>query len=168
MTEALLLDMPEEREGDEPWFIEAKDRDPTPEFNRQILFLGRLKTLAPAVTAIAIPNAGKGSDWERIRRWREGACAGALDLLITWAPTRPGDRGVFFAEFKNGEKPPTRVQRDRLNEHYRQGHGCGVYRNADTLLNHLRAAGAPFIDGARPIGEIIRPIVAEITRRSGR
>jgi hypothetical protein len=132
-----------------PWFIEPKDKDPTPEFNRQVRFLGMLKNLAPAVSATAIPNAAKISDWQRIRRWREGAVAGALDLDLTWKPTRPGDRGVFFAEFKDKDGMPTVEQRRRLNALYRQGHGCGVYRRAETLLEHLRAAGAPFLIGGR-------------------
>lgn len=128
-----------ETQADEPWFCEPTDSDPMPELNRQVLFLSRLKILAPAVDALAIPNSGKRSDWERIQRWKEGARAGALDLIITWKT------GVFFAEFKNGKDMPTRDQCDRLNLYYRQGHGCGVYRTADTLLEHLRAAGAPFI-----------------------
>jgi hypothetical protein len=130
---------------DEPWFIEAKDDDPTSEFDRQTLFLSRLKILAPAVDALAIPNAGKSTDWERIRRFREGARRGALDLKLTWKPSKPGDRGVFFAELKAGRTMPTKDQCERLNRYYRMGHKCGVYRRPDTLLAHLREAGAPFI-----------------------
>lgn len=141
---ASLFNIPEDMD-DLPWFIEPKDADPAPELDRQMLFLARLKVLAPAICAVAIPSAGKRSDWERIQRWKEGARAGTLDLDITWEPTKPGDRGVFFAEFKDGKKPPTKQQRDRLNILYRQGHKCGVYRRADTLLAHLRSAGAPFI-----------------------
>jgi hypothetical protein len=130
---------------DEPWFIEAKDADPRDEFARQVAFLSMMATIAPAVDCLAIPNAGKGSDWERLRRWREGARAGALDLQMTWKPSAT-TRGIFFAEFKDGEKPPTKGQRDRLNLYYRQGHSCGVYRRPETLIAHLRDAGAPFID----------------------
>jgi hypothetical protein len=125
--------------ADEPWFIEPKDSDPTSEAKRQGLFLSRLKVLAPAVDAVAIPNAGKNTDWERIQRWREGARRGALDLVICWKT------GVFFAEFKSGTGMPSPDQRERLNRYYRMGHHCGVYRKPDTLLEHLRAAGAPFI-----------------------
>ena len=128
-----------EEASDEPWFCEPKDNDPTPEIDRQMLFLSRLKVLAPAVDALAIPNSGKRSDWERIQRWKEGARRGALDLVLTWKT------GVFFAEFKDSDGMPTPAQRDRLNLYYRQGHHCGVYRNPDTLLEHLRSAGAPFI-----------------------
>lgn len=130
--------------ADEPWFLEAKDKDPRPEISRQALFLSRLAIFAPAVDAVAIPNSGKLTNWERLQRHREGARAGALDLLITWEPTG-NERGVFFAEFKSGTGMPDRNQRERLNRYHRQGHGCGVYRNPDTLLAHLREAGAPFI-----------------------
>jgi hypothetical protein len=125
--------------ADEPWFIEPKDKDPASEIKRQLLFLSRLKILAPAVDALAIPNAGKSTDWQRIQRWREGARRGALDLVITWKTD------VFFAEFKDGDGMPSKDQRERLNRYYRMGHKCGVYRNPDTLLEHLRGLGAPFI-----------------------
>jgi hypothetical protein len=137
-------DFPAEQAADEPWFIERKDRDPTPELKRQGLFLSRLHNQAPAVHAFAVPNSGKRSDWERIARWREGAVAGALDLIIFWRG------GVFFAEFKDKDGMPSRPQRDMLNSIYRAGHHCGVYRTADTLLAHLRAAGAPFLDQPQP------------------
>jgi hypothetical protein len=124
---------------DAPWFIEPKDRDPASEFDRQVAFLSKIHRLAPSIDVLAIPNAGKGSDWERIQRWREGARRGALDLVIAW------NRSVFFAEFKDGQKMPTKDQRERLNRYYRQGHHCGVYRKPDTLIEHLRGLGAPFL-----------------------
>lgn len=129
----------EDPEEDLPWFIEPKDKDPASELDRQRTFLSRMKALAPAIDVLAIPNAGKSSDWERIQRWKEGARRGALDLIITW------NRGVMFAEFKDGQKMPTKDQRERLNRYYRMGHHCGVFRNADTLIEHLRSLGAPFI-----------------------
>jgi hypothetical protein len=120
--------------ADEPWFIEPKDKDPASEIERQSLFLSRLKILAPAVDALAIPNAGKSTDWQRIQRWREGARRGALDLILTWQPARIDDRGVFFAEFKDGDGMPTKDQRERLNRYYRMGHKCGVYRNPERAI----------------------------------
>jgi hypothetical protein len=44
MTDALAADFPADdfNQPDEPWFIEAKDKDSAPEFNRQMLFLSRL------------------------------------------------------------------------------------------------------------------------------
>ena len=143
-----FADILAESGGDEPWFIEPKDDDPAPELKRQMAFLSMLARLGPACDAVAIPNAGKSSDWERIQRWKEGARAGALDLLITWSVGMPG-HGVFLAEFKDGKKMPTPAQRDRLNTYFRQGHGCGVYRNGETLIAHLRAAGAPILEATR-------------------
>jgi hypothetical protein len=85
------LDFPEEQEADEPWFIEPKDKDPRSESQRQRAFLSDLSRLAPAVSAFAVPNAGKRSDWERLERWREGARKGVLDLSSTGRGSRgPG------------------------------------------------------------------------------
>lgn len=159
---SILDDMPADDwdEPDFPWFIEPKDKDPEPELKRQQAFLSSLARAAPSVDAIAIPNAGRASDWERIQRWKEGARAGALDLVITW------NRGVFFAEFKDGKSMPTPGQRRQLNRLYRQGHHCGVYRRAETLLAHLRHVGAPFLDTeARSIGQLVLPIVAAAAQR---
>ena len=66
----------------EPWFIEAKDSNPASELQRQMTFLSMIGQLGPSCDVLAIPNAGKASDWERIQRWKEGARAGALDLLF--------------------------------------------------------------------------------------
>lgn len=137
-----FADILAESGGDEPWFIEAKDSNPASELQRQMTFLALLAQLGPQCDVLAIPNAGKATDWERIQRWKEGARAGALDLLITWPVSLPGN-GLFLAELKNGKSMPTPAQRDRLNIYHRQGHGCGVYRKPETLITHLRAAGAP-------------------------
>jgi hypothetical protein len=145
MIEALAIDFPADDfdAPDEPWFCEPKDKDPAPEFNRQSAFVAQVRKLAPAVIVYACPNGGKLSDWQKIRRWREGAVDGALDLELKWKPTRPDDRGLFVAEFKDGRKMPDRAQRDMLNRLYRAGVPCGVYRRSATLIEHLRAAGAP-------------------------
>lgn len=122
---------------DEPWFIEAKDKSPASEIQRQSTFLKMMATLAPAVDVVAIPNAGKATDWERIQRWREGARKGALDLVVTW----PG--GVAFPEFKDGQKMPSPAQRERLNRYFKMGHHTGVFRTAETLISFLRDRGCP-------------------------
>ena len=139
----LLLNLPEDVR-DEDWFIEPRDRSPENEFQRQKRFLRDLKKFAPAIDAFAVPNAGKSTEWERIRRWNEGARSGVLDLVITW------NRGVMFAEFKDKDGMPTPAQRERLNLHYRQGHHCGVYRKPETLLAHLFELGAPFLFPPQP------------------
>jgi len=147
-----ILDMLDEDSlRDEDWFKERRDRDPASEFTRQVHFLAALKKMAPKVDALAVPNAGRSSDWERIRRHKEGARAGALDLQMTWKPTRPDDRGIFFAEFKDGDGVPSKAQRERLNLYFRQGHKCGVYRTGAQLLLHLFEAGAPFLIPPQPM-----------------
>jgi hypothetical protein len=128
-----------EESGDLPWFIEPKDKDPASEFDRQRAFLSKIHRLAPSIDVLAIPNAGRGTDWQRVRRYNEGARRGALDLIITW------NRSVMFAEFKDGQKMPTRDQRERLDRYDRQGHHCGVFRKPETLIERLRELGAPFL-----------------------
>lgn len=136
---AIFADLLDEQ-GDEPWFLETKDRDPTDEFRRQTAVFSKAKIACPGVSFTAIPNSRKGSDWEKIRRWREGAVAGACDLVATW---RGG--GIGWIEMKNGTDMPSPEQRDYLNMLYRQGHRCGVFRQPETVLEHLRVWGAPFV-----------------------
>lgn len=124
---------------DEPWFIEAKDKDPRSEEKRQLAFLNAARTICPAVVIWSVPNAGKRSQWEVNKAKREGMKSGALDLTCTWAG------GVAFIEFKNGFEMPSTNQREMLNSLYRQGHPCGVFRQEDTALRFLRNCGAPFI-----------------------
>jgi hypothetical protein len=130
-------------EPDEPWFIEPKDKLVGSEIQRQSTFLKMMATLAPNVDIVAIPNAGKATEWERLQRWKEGARRGALDLVVTWEPTCQGDRGIAFPEFKDGKKMPDKDQRARLNRYYRMGHACGVFRTADVLIEYLRDRGCP-------------------------
>lgn len=134
-----ILDGPDGLD-DLPWFIEPKDKDPTSELKRQQSFIALMARIAPNVDIVAIPNAGKATDWERVQRWKEGARAGALDLVITW------EGGVAFAEFKNGTSMPTPQQRARLNLYFAMRHHTGVFRTGDCLVEFLRDRGAPFID----------------------
>lgn len=125
---------------DEPWFCEAKDKDPRDEFARQSAFVNFMKKNAPSAIVYACPNGGRLSDWQKVRRWREGATDGALDLEIKWKPGQ-----CFVAEFKDGRKMPDKAQREMLNRLYRAEVRCGVYRTPETLVAHLRDAGCPFL-----------------------
>lgn len=127
---------------DENWFIEPKDKDPRDEFARQSAFVNFMRKHSSAIV-YAVPNGARLSTWQKLRRWREGAVAGALDLEIKWAPGR-----CFVAEFKDGRGMPDRDQRDMLNRLYRAGVPCGVYRTAEVLVEHLRALGCPFLTSA--------------------
>lgn len=131
------------------WHIDPKDKDPRPEEARQMAFLRDAKILCPCVDIIAVPNGAKRSRWAANKARREGMKAGALDLVCTWAPTRPGDRGVAFPEFKNGCEMPDANQVDRLDMLTRMGHNCGVFRQERSALEWLRACGAPFIVSGR-------------------
>jgi hypothetical protein len=127
---------------DEPWFIEAKDKDPRDEFARQAAFVAFMRKHSRAIV-YAVPNGGRLTDWQKLRRQREGQVAGALDLEIKWAGGR-----CFCAEFKDGQKMPFRAQRQMLNALHRAGIPCGVYRTPATLVAHLRALGCPIAEVA--------------------
>ena len=145
---------------DGPWHIDCRDSDPASEFDRQRAFLSQIHRLAPSIDVVAIPNAGKSTDWERLRRHAEGARRGALDLVISW------NRGVMFAEMKNGKDMPSKDQRERLNMYFRQGHHCGVFRRAETLIAYLRSVGAPFLDVApMPVSVPVGRVMDEVTRK---
>lgn len=88
--------------------------------------------------AVAIPNGSRDTDWQRLRKWKEGALAGMTDLMLLWSG------GTFFAEMKAGKGRVDPKQVDVLNRLHRLGFSCGVYRKPSTLIAHLRGAGAPF------------------------
>lgn len=124
---------------DEPWFCEARDKDPRDEHDRQARFVAFMRKNAPSALVAAFGNGGKLTEWQKVRRWKEGVLAGMNDLVVIW------NRGAFFAEFKDGREMPRRDQRDVLNQLYRMGWRCGVYRRPETLIGHLREAGCPFL-----------------------
>jgi hypothetical protein len=138
MASAPLLDIPEE-ETQLLCFCEPKDGDPASEWQRQRLFLKLAKQLCPRVLVFAVPNAGRRSQWEANKAKGEGLRAGVCDLILVW----PGS--VFFAEFKAGKSMPKPAQVEFLNAMAMRCHHCGVYRKPETLIEHLRAAGAPFV-----------------------
>lgn len=127
--------------ANEPWHRDPPDKDPRDEFARQLAFLRDAHRYCPAVDVVAIPNAGTGTDWERLRRWREGARTGALDIKASWGPPA----GVAFLEFKNGTDSPSKAQRERLNRYHRMGHHCGLFRSERSAIAMLYRAGAPFL-----------------------
>ena len=133
-----FLNIPEDT-FNEPWFLEFKDKNPGPEIQRHGLFLSRLRSIALSIDALAIPNAGKSSVWQRLQRHREGTRRGALDLILAW------NRSVMSAEFENGTGRPSKDQVEQLDQYHRMARCCGEFRKPDTLLAHLREHGAPFI-----------------------
>jgi hypothetical protein len=92
MAEALAIDFPADDfdEPDEPGSSSPRTRIRATSSIGSPRFVAQVRKLAPAVIVYACPNGGKLSDWQKIRRWREGATDGALDLELKWKPTRPG------------------------------------------------------------------------------
>lgn len=127
------------------WHLDPRDKDPRNEELRQIAVLRQAHMLCPAVDFVAIPNAGKRSLWEAKKRQREGMKRGALDLVATWEPCGPDDRGVAFIEMKDGQELPDVDQRERLDRYVRQGHQCGVFRQEASVMLWLYNLGAPFV-----------------------
>jgi hypothetical protein len=121
------------------FFIEPKDRDPASEYDRQRRFVNHMRRHCYNCFVAAIPNGMKGSDWERLRKASEGMVAGFPDLGVFW------NHGVFLPEFKDGTRMPSRSQIETLNRLHRMGFRVGVYRTAETLLQHLADAGAPVV-----------------------
>ena len=138
-----LIDIAEDDER--PLFpIEAKDKDPAPEEDRQRAFLNALKTCAPKVMAYANVNAGKRTQWAAQKAKREGLRSGVADVTCVW------DGGCAWIEFKNGQvtfplasKATDRAQVEFLDGLVKRGHHAAVFRTAEAALRWLREAGAP-------------------------
>lgn len=124
------------------------------------LFRSRARIVCPAVSIVAVPNAGRRTRWEARQRVREGMAKGFPDVLCFWKGP-----GVAAIEFK---APKGRLSIDQVEWIQRlsdMGVPAIVSRDPDHALEFLRGAGAPFIDrpreqGARSIGAIIEPIIS--------
>ncbi len=119
------------------FFVEPGDKLPASEDQRQRTFLAMLKKQAPGVFAMAMPNAGKRSDWERLQRWREGAVKGAPDLVCCW------NYGTAWLEFKSGTGSLSDAQKVLLNRLNGLGHCVAMVRRPETALRLLAEWGAP-------------------------
>lgn len=126
---------------DEPWFIEAKDKDPRDEHKRQVAVVSFLRK--QGLIVYAVDNGGRQSSALKVWKWRQGVTAGALDLEVKWSP---GHCAVI--EMKDGRGMPTREQRGMLNALYRAGVPCGVCRTPAGVAAFLRGAGCPISAGA--------------------
>jgi hypothetical protein len=119
------------------FFVEPRDKQSATELQRQQTFLAMLKRCAPSVFAMAMPNAGKRSDWERVQRWKEGAVKGAPDLVCCW------NYGTAWLEFKSGTGALSSAQKDLLNRLHAIGHRVAMVRRPETALRLLAEWGAP-------------------------
>lgn len=103
------------------------------ELSIQVLFRTRMRTLAPAVLLVAVPNAGRRSAWEQRQRAKEGLTPGFPDLIAMH------DGRTACLEFKSGTGALSNAQIDMLNKLTRLGFAAGMFRSADTALDWLQA-----------------------------
>lgn len=127
------------------------------ELQIQTLFRSRARIRCPAVSIIAIPNAGKRGMGAARQAKREGMSSGFPDVLCFWKGP-----GIAAIEFKAAKGKLSDNQAEWLDRLTALGIPATVSRDPDHALEFLREAGAPFLDDARPIGEIIEPIVDDI------
>jgi hypothetical protein len=117
--------------------LEPRDKGPATEAQRQRTLLALVGRFAPSIIAFSVPNEGKRTDWEKINLARNGARAGAPDLLFFW------NHGCAAIEMKSGTGMPSKAQIDMLNRLHRAGHRVGVFRKPETAFHWLREVGAP-------------------------
>lgn len=149
--------------SDDPFYIvdAPKLAHPGSEITIQSLFRSRARIMCPGVSIVAVPNGTHiASQAGRGKAQREGLSSGFPDVICTW----PGG-GIAFIEFKAKTGSLSANQKEWLNRLARQGHLVSVRRHPDTALDWLRHIGAPFLsapDDARPIGVVLKPIVADL------
>src|SRR5690348_14445569 len=105
----------------------------------QTLFRSRCRILCPRVSLVAIPNAGKRTQWQAQQAKREGLATGFPDMMAL----APGK--VAFLEFKAVKGRLSDSQGEWLDRLHEMGFPCGVFRDADVAVEFLRANGFPFI-----------------------
>lgn len=98
----------------------------------QVAFRRKVRLDAPGIKLVAIPNAGRRSAWEQIKRAKEGLTAGFPDMQALH-----GGR-IAFLEFKSGTGALSTAQIDQMNWLVRNGFTVGVFRSADTAVDWLR------------------------------
>ena len=113
-----------------------------PELAIQAGFLSRLRYVAPAVHAFAIPNAAKRTVWAARQAQREGMKAGAPDVFAFW----PG--GSCWLEFKSPAGRVTENQREFHERLARCGQAVAVVRSVDEALGFIARCGAPVMERA--------------------
>lgn len=106
-------------------------------------FRKRLYYTAPQVKLVAVPNAGKRTQWAARQAKKEGMATGFPDLLAIW----PGG-GIAFIELKMPKGRLSDNQAEwlvRLNEY---GHHVEVVRSVEDGVAYLRGLGAPVMERA--------------------
>jgi hypothetical protein len=116
-----------------PFHVDPRNaQDERDELTIQIAFRRKVRLEAPSVKLVAIPNAGRRSSYEQIKRAKEGLTAGFPDMQALH-----GGR-IAFLEFKSGTGSLSTAQVDQMNWLHRNGFWVGVFRSADTACDWLR------------------------------
>lgn len=110
------------------------------ELEIQTLFRSRARIECPAVHIVAVPNAGRRSEWERLQRKREGMSAGFPDCLCFWHWAK-----VAAIEFKRLGGRLTTNQAEWIARLNGIGIPAIVAYTAEEALAFLRERGAPFL-----------------------
>ncbi len=118
--------------------IEAPDKSPATEIERQATLLKMLRQLAPGVIAYANTNGTHIASMSGRRKAnREGRTIGAPDLTVVW------NRGVAWVEMKAGRGSMSDAQVDFCNRLFRAGQHVACFRDPMSALEWLRDCGAP-------------------------
>ena len=115
--------------------IDPRDKDASPEDDRQGAFVSRVKKQAPHLTVVAILNGERRGQWALNLARKLGAAWGFPDVMVL------GAGRVCFLEFKNGTDSPPQHQIDRLNWLWRNSFPVGVFRRPDTAWQFLCERG---------------------------
>ena len=115
---------------------------PPSEIAIQTRFRARCRILCPAVSIVAIPNAGKRTQWAAMQAKREGLAKGFPDVLCFWKGP-----GVAAIEFKAAKGRLSEDQAEWIARLDEMGVPVTVSRDADDAVEFLRRAGAPFVGG---------------------
>lgn len=113
------------------------------ELEIQQTFRKRLYYAAPAVRVVAVPNAGRRTQWEARRAKQEGMAPGFPDVMVIGP-----DGLVAFIEFKAAKGRISETQREWIDLLCRYTFPATVARSADEAIAFLREHGFPIRERA--------------------
>lgn len=103
----------------------------------------RLYYTAPQVRLVAVPNAGKRTQWAARQAKKEGMATGFPDLIALWP-----DGGSAFIELKMPKGRLTDNQSEWIERLGGMGHRVAVARSVDEAVAFLKSCGAPIMEKA--------------------
>jgi hypothetical protein len=95
-------------------------------------FRAQMRLAAPRVMLVAVPNAGKRTQWEAKQRQNEGMVAGFPDMVAFF------DGRAAGLEFKSGTGSLSENQIATLNKLVSLDIPVGVFRSAETAVEWLK------------------------------